>query len=254
MPERAGDTTGTLDLRRRFYPESRFGGFTDVDGTIAFYLRVNALLGPGDVAVDVGCGRGTQHEDPVALRRELRILRGRCRRVVGIDVDPAAEGNRAVDEFRLMTDSGRWPVETGDAGLVLADFVLEHVDDPDAFFAEAHRVLRPEGHLCLRTVNVWSYVGVASRLVPDRLHRRVLRRTRQGRPAQDVFPTVYRCNSPRRLQRALDRHGFDGVVLGREAEPDYLSASALAYRAGLLYSRLAPAAVRTGLFAFARRV
>jgi hypothetical protein len=25
-------------LKQRFYPESRFGGFTGVDGTVAFYL------------------------------------------------------------------------------------------------------------------------------------------------------------------------------------------------------------------------
>ena len=28
----------------RFYPQIRFGGFTHADGTIAFYVRVNALL------------------------------------------------------------------------------------------------------------------------------------------------------------------------------------------------------------------
>ena len=32
--------------RERFYPESRFGGFTDIDGTIAFYTRVHSQLTP----------------------------------------------------------------------------------------------------------------------------------------------------------------------------------------------------------------
>jgi len=27
-----------------FYPESRFGGFTQIDGTVAFYSRVQALV------------------------------------------------------------------------------------------------------------------------------------------------------------------------------------------------------------------
>jgi hypothetical protein len=30
-------------LLQRFYPESAFGGVYDVDGTVAFYLRVNSL-------------------------------------------------------------------------------------------------------------------------------------------------------------------------------------------------------------------
>lgn len=239
-------------LRERFYPESRFGGYTDVDGTIAFYLRVNELLGDDHVALDVGCGRGTQGEDPVKIRRRLRILRGRCSRVIGLDVDAAAADNRFVDAFVLMDDPRRWPVDSGSADLVLADFVLEHVEDPEAFFAEAARVLRSGGHLCLRTVNVRSYLGLASRLVPTSRHRSVLRRTHPGRLPEDVFPTVYRCNSRRKLRGALEHAGFDAVVVGREAEPDYLTFSATAYRLGRAWARVAPEALRAGLFAFAR--
>ena len=41
-----------MSLLEAFYPESKFGGFTDLDGTIRFYLRVNALLEPGFTVVD----------------------------------------------------------------------------------------------------------------------------------------------------------------------------------------------------------
>lgn len=240
-------------LRARFYPESRFGGYTDVDGTVAFHLRVNALVGPDDVVLDVGCGRGTQDEEGVPLRRDLRILRGRCRRVVGIDVDPAGARNPFVDEFVAMDDPRRWPVADGSIDVAVADFVLEHVEEPGAFFAEARRVVRPGGHLCVRTINAWSYVGIASRAVPAVLHRRALGRLQPGRPAEDVFPTRYRCNTRRRLRRTLARHGFDGVVVARDAEPAYLAFAPWAYRLGMAHARLAPAALRVGLHAFARR-
>src|SRR2546422_991874 len=69
------------------YPEVKFGGFTDVDGTIAFYTRVNALIGASSTVLDVGCGDGAYATDPVAIRRTVRVLKGRCRRVIGIDVD-----------------------------------------------------------------------------------------------------------------------------------------------------------------------
>ena len=51
-------------LLERFYPETTFGGFTRVDGTMAFYLRVRSLLCPDSVVLDVGCGRGEYGEDP----------------------------------------------------------------------------------------------------------------------------------------------------------------------------------------------
>ncbi len=240
-------------MARHFHPELDFGGFTDLDGSILFYTRVQALLSPDAVAVDVGCGRGTQVDDPVALRRELRILRGKCRRAIGLDVDPAAEANPYIDEFGLLDASGCWPLDSGSADLVLADFVLEHIAEPGLFFSEAARVLRASGVICIRTINAWSYVGVGSRLVPDRLHARLLGRLQRQRAACDVFPTFYRCNTIPKLRRSLEAHGFDSAVYGAEAEPAYLAFNPAAYALGLAHRRLAPRFMQTGLFAWGRR-
>src|SRR5947208_7733071 len=96
-------------LQNIFYPESQFGGFTDIDGTIAFYTRVNALLKPSYVVVDIGCGRGGYFDDPADMRRKLRILKGKTQKVIGIDVDEAARDNPFIDEFRRL-ESDAWPV------------------------------------------------------------------------------------------------------------------------------------------------
>lgn len=242
-------------LRDRFYPEQRFGGFTDVDGAITFYMRVCELLPPDGVALDVGCGRGTQGEDPVRTRRDLRILRGRCRRVIGIDVDSGAAVNPFVDEFRLIpTAAARWPLESASVDLCLADFVLEHIEDPEAFGAECARVLRPGGAVCIRTVNARSYLGLASRLLPHRLHARALRTIQPQRRPQDVFLTHYRCNTHKKLRALLARHGFDATVYGYEAEPAYAGWSVTAYRLGMLHARFAPDGFRVGLLAFGRLI
>jgi SAM-dependent methyltransferase len=187
------------------------------------------------------------------VRRELRILRGRCARVIGIDVDRAAAENRFIDEFRLIEPGGRWPVEDATIDFALADFVIEHVPDPDAFFAEVARVIKPGGHIGIRTINARSYVGIASRLVPSRLHAALLRRAQPDRESQDVFPTLYRCNTRKRLTAALERHGFDASVYTSEDEPSYLAFSAFSYRLGLLHRRLAPRAVLIGLVGWGRR-
>jgi SAM-dependent methyltransferase len=238
----------------RFHPESEFGGFTDMDGGIVFYARAQELLPPDGVALDIGCGRGAKTEDPVRIRRELATLRGRCRHVLGIDVDPGAATNPLIDEFREIVDGQPWPVESSSIDLAIADFVLEHIAEPDAFLAEAARVLKPGGHLGIRTINANSYLGIASRLVPIALHRRTLSRLQPDRAAEDVFPTVYRCNTVRKLRRGLERQGLHAVVYGLEAEPVYLSFSAPTYAAGLLHRRLAPGFMRVGLIGWARRI
>jgi hypothetical protein len=89
--------------------------------------------------------------------------------------------------------------------------------------------------------------------VPSRLHAATLRRAHPARQEQDVFPTVYRCNTKARLAAALGRHGFDAVVYTSEDEPNYLAFSPVAYRMGLLHRRLAPRKFRVGLVAWGRR-
>lgn len=242
-------------LKARFYPEQRFGGFTDIDGAVAFYLRVRELLPSDGVALDIGCGRGTQSEDPVKLRRELRILRGHCLQVIGIDVDEAAASNESIDQFRLLdAEEAHWPIDPSSVDLALADFVLEHVAEPGMFFAECRRVLRPGGILCIRTVNAISYLGLASRLLPAGAHSPLLARIQPERPGHDVFPTYYRCNTRRRLAAMMVHHGFDAAVYGYEAEPGYLAFSRIAYRFGHFHARFAPNALRVGLLAFGRRL
>jgi SAM-dependent methyltransferase len=240
-------------MMERFYPESRFGGFTRLDGTLAFYSRVQALARPDSVVVDFGCGRGAYAGDSLPLRRDLRIFKGKVRQVIGLDASPSGAENPFLDEFHRL-EGERWPLGDAVAGLVVCDNVLEHLPDPDAFFAEARRVLEPGGSLCLRTPNRWNYVALLSRLVPNRSHTQVLAKAKPWLADQDVFPTFYRCNTLPAVRRALARHGFDAVVYGYEAEPSYLSFSTAAYALGVLHQRLAPGIFRAAIFAYGKKI
>ena len=243
-----------LSLKQRFYPESVHGGYTDIDGTVVFHTRVNSLVDARDVVVDIGCGRGQHREDPIRLRRELKVLKGKCSRVIGIDVDPNASTNPFLDEFQLIpADTMKFPVANATADLCVTDYVVEHVREPARFFAECHRILKPGGHLCIRTTNVRSYVGLAATLTPNRLHARVVAWAQRGREARDVFPTQYRVNTRAKLAAELARAGFDPCVYPHSPEPAYLSRFTFAYRMGVLYQRHAPRAWAPVLFAFGRK-
>jgi SAM-dependent methyltransferase len=239
-----------MDFKRLFYPESRFGGFTDIDGTAAFYLRVNALLDPSYVVLDAGCGRGAHNEQAVPMLRQLRAMKEKCRQVIGVDVDEAGSRNPTIDTFHFV--KGVWPLKDDSIDLLLCDNVIEHIARPDEFFSEIRRVLKHGGYLCLRTPNAWNYVAIVSRLIPDRYHARVAAKVQADREEEDVFPTFYSCNSLWKLRSMLTKCGFDHTVYGYEAEPSYLSFSKFAYRIGVLHQRFAPGFLKSALFAFGR--
>lgn len=241
----------TVNYKEIFYPEARFGGFTDVDGTVAFFNRVNSLLDPSFVVLDVGCGRGAYSEDPVPVRRSLRILKGKVAKVIGIDVDNCARDNPFLDQFHLI-EGDSWPVQSNSVDLIVCDNVLEHIENPDRLFREIRRVLKDGGYLCLRTPNRWSYIAIAATLIPNRYHSKVTSVVQEGRSDEDVFPTVYKCNSVRKLRNTMKDSGFGCVVYGHDAEPTYLSFSKIAYFLGVLHQRFAPRFMKPSLFAFGR--
>jgi SAM-dependent methyltransferase len=236
-----------------FYPESRFGGFADVDGTILFLNRVNELYDPSFVLLDVGCGRGVSAlTETSRLKRWLLSRKGKVARTIGIDVDERARDNPEIDEFRPIVGDV-WPVESDSVDMLVCDYVLEHIEDPEAFFREAGRVMKKGGYVCFRTVNRWCYIAVASRLIPNRLHAKVLAKAQEDREEQDVFETRYRVNTPQALRKRLEAAGFDAAVYTHEAEPMYLEFSKIAYFLGVLHQRYAPRFLKPSLLAFGRK-
>ncbi|MDG1899126.1 MAG: methyltransferase domain-containing protein [Phycisphaerales bacterium] len=238
----------------RCYPEIAYGGYSRVDGMVAFYSRVNALLRSDSTVLDIGCGRGAfMDEESSPWRNSLRIFKGRCARVIGLDVDPDGAGNPDMDEFRLLEDQQHWPIEDASIDLATSNYVLEHVEDPEAFFAECSRVIKPGGHVCLCTPNKYFYVSILASLIPNRFHSALTSRVQHDRKDEDVFPTFYRCNTKRTVIRMMEKAGFDVTVVRHEAEPAYMHFSSIAYRLGAIAHRLMPPPLASTLLIYARK-
>jgi SAM-dependent methyltransferase len=169
--------------------------------------------------------------------------------VIGIDVDGAANHNPFIDEFRLITEEF-WPIENDSIDLIVCDHVVEHLNNPEQFFSEARRALKDGGYFCIRTPNRWSYIAIAASLIPNKYHSKVTSLVQEGRKEEDIFPTVYRCNTIRRLKNMMRKHDFEYAVYGYEAEPSYLSFSKSAYWLGVLHQRFAPRFLKPVIFAF----
>jgi SAM-dependent methyltransferase len=203
--------------------------------------------------LDVGCGRGAAvdrfEQNPW---EQCRVLKGICAKVIGIDVSEAGYENRLIDEFRLI-ECDSWPVESASIDLLMSEAVLEHVRDPNVFFSECSRVVKPGGYICLRTPNRWSYVSLVAMLIPNSRHAGVVNFVQPGRKAKDVFPTYYRANTIRSLKKLMKAHQFEGCAYRHIGEPNYLGFSQWTYAMGVYLHRWLPSPFWPALFVFARR-
>ncbi len=243
----------SADLRPRFSPESRFGGFSEVDAMIEFYGRISALVEPTNRVLDYGAGRGAQiAEDALPYRRALKTLKGRVAHVEGCDIDPEVLTNPYLDGAKVFDPEKSLPYDDGSFDLVYSNWVFEHVANPDIVARELLRVVKPGGYICALTPNKWGYIAIAARLAGNRNHVSLLRRVQPNRKEFDVFPTLYRLNTPGMVKRYF-RDAADVVVYAVSGDPAYHFQKPAIYKLFQWIHALTPKRLQPLLLIFVRK-
>jgi ubiquinone/menaquinone biosynthesis C-methylase UbiE len=104
---------------------------------------------PGDLVLDVGCGRGPLH---------ARLARRGARAILGVDRSPAmvaatqqqANANR-LPVVAIEANAERLPLADSSYDAAIVTHVLFLVDDVDTALRELRRVLKPDGRAVLST-------------------------------------------------------------------------------------------------------
>jgi SAM-dependent methyltransferase len=137
------------------------------------------------------------------------------------------------------------PYADGTFDLVCSSWVLEHLSEPPHVFAEVARVLRRDGRFIFITPNVSHpllTLNRALRWTEGRLVDHLY-----GRAESDVFPALYRANSPPRIKRLAGAAGLVCEAMHFVADPTYLAFNEPLFRLACLLERLTSPSMRVHL-------
>jgi SAM-dependent methyltransferase len=181
--------------------------------TERFAGLVRRVLSSNSRLLDLGCGRGglvEQLDHPLTL-------------TLGIDFDfNSLHQHRLTGLPRILALGRRLPLATGSMDVVLASWVLEHLQYPEFDLTEIARILRPGGsflfitpnaaHPLIRLNHVVGRVSTLQAWLVERFFQR---------QRADTFPAYYRANRRRRLSVLGRRHNLSLVSLEHIADPTY---------------------------------
>ena len=211
-------------LKKKYYPNDA------KNGTLSFYDWLRRCAPPNAVVLNIGAG--------CTAKSQAGSLRGRVKRVVGIDLGAEVATNSDLD-CALIADGMKIPFKTSAFDLVWADYVLEHIERPLPFLREVARVLKPGASFFFRTPNKYHYVSWVSRWTPFRFHQWISPYLQGVRPEEDErHPTFYRLNTKREILRVTSPAGFRCAEIRLiEPEPAYLAFHPSAFLVGVAYER-----------------
>lgn len=242
------------NCRCGFHPERAIDGFTALDGTIKFYGFVKAILmktGALDV-LDFGAGRGGAFaEDLSVYRRYMRDLRVFGAQVTACDVDDAVLRHPASDRQMVIKACEPLPFADESYDVIVSDMTFEHIEDAPFVAGELLRVLKKGGYICARTPNRFGYVRLIAGLVPNCFHAALLNHIQPERKSEDVFPTLFRMNSPRCMRKLFN--GCNIYHFYESAEPAYFFGNIYIYRLFMLIHKLLPSCMSTSICLFIKK-
>lgn len=224
-----------------------------VDGTSEYHELLSDYT-PSAEAVVLEIGSGPENRSSTHVASRVKYLDG-------LDIDERVLDNSVLRKA-FVYEGKEFPKEIADDSydLVVADYVMEHVEHPRLMLAEIHRVMRPGGHFVFRTPNIYHYVSLIARFTPHSFHLAWAHKARQRDGyAVDPYPTFFRFNSRRNIRNIAERAGLREVEMRMvEKQPSYLKFNSLAFRCGVLYERtvnstrvLSP--LRANIFAVLRK-
>lgn len=174
-----------------------------------YALSLLEHIWPGIEWLDIGCGRQVVPDWVWSAEEAKGLLQDA--NLTGLDMDDAITEHPLLKK-RLHCWAEDIPVPDNSFDLVTSNMMMEHVKQPGRVLREICRVLRPGGSFLIHTVNLRFYLTRIARCLPQGLKNRIIYWL-EHREDKDVFPTVYRFNTPESIEQCAAESGFDVASL-----------------------------------------
>lgn len=103
----------------------------------------------------------------------------------------------------MRADIYRQPFKNSSIDFISCRWVFEHLQNPEAVMIEFLRILKPGGHLLIRTTNRKHYISILSRLLPMSIKRKIVK--------SEIFPTYFLFNDNLVIERFFNNHPEWGI-------------------------------------------
>jgi ubiquinone/menaquinone biosynthesis C-methylase UbiE len=204
----------------RAYPDFRNAGDQYHDSVATVTDSTTHLL-------DIGCGRMSLAEEAVKVANYT----------VGIDLMHTDLLENRTLHAKAMANAATLPFPDASFDVLISQWVVEHFDSPTIAFREMNRVLRPGGHLVFLTTNANNYIPLFSRLVPDSAQKFLIHRILR-RPTHESFPTFFRANTRRAIQRIAQDTDYIIDTIDYIGNPFYMAFNVPLFRLALLFEKI----------------
>ena len=169
--------------------------------------------------LDIGCGHGDF----------LKAVFARTEHTYGIDSDGQALKKNTIIKNKINGSAEQMPLPNNFFDLVVSSWAFEHLENPRRVLTEIYRILKPGGKIIFLTPNSWNYVVWINRLIP-RLFRDFLTQKLYNRQEHDTFPTRYKINSVKKIDKRFASLGFKKSQLILNGDPSYISFNQMLFK------------------------
>lgn len=148
------------------YPNFKTGGYF-------FRKYLKNYINNDSIVLDAGCG----NNGIIAEFKSIPKL------IIGIDVDKKLLAENQIVNKKITANLENIPLDSNSVDIVISEFVIEHLYNPDIVIKEISRILKPEGVFIFITPNIINPIITLSKILPQTFHslfRKILLKKKRG--------------------------------------------------------------------------